>query len=170
MPSLLALVPWQYRIVAYIALALALTGFGFVKGLDYAAGQVAKAERTALQSVIATERKHVAQVASAAASHEVKRAETRVVYRTIEKEVIRYVQSAPPNCQLPAGWVRLHDAAALSAVPAAPGESDAQPSGFTDVDGLVAVVGNYEACAETRQQLVDLQAWLRSIASGYQPE
>ena len=169
MTALLALVPWYYRWGALALLAAALTGFGFIKGLDYAAGQAAKADRAALQNVIVVERKQHAAAASAAAAHEVKRAETRVVYRTIDKEVIRYVQSAPPACQLTAGWVRLHDAAAVSAVPAAPSEPDAQPSGFTDVDGLATVVGNYEACNEARQQLIDLQAWLRSIASGYQP-
>lgn len=169
MTALLSLVPWYYRLLALLALAAALVGFGFVKGLDYASDQTAKTERAALQTIIVVERKQASQVASAAAAHEAKRAETRTIYKTIEKEVIRYVQTVPPACQLSAGWVRLHDAAALSAVPAAPSEPDAQPSGFTDVDGLVTVVGNYEACNETRQQLVDLQAWLRSIASGYQP-
>lgn len=167
MTALLALVPWYYRLLAVVALTVAGSVFGFVKGLDYAGNQADKADRSALQTIIKIERKQASQVASAAAAHEVKRTETRTIYKTIEKEVIRYVQASAPACRLTAGWMRLHDAAALSAVPAAPGESDAAPSSVTDLDALGVVTSNYESCNETRQQLIDLQALLREIGNSY---
>lgn len=48
-----------------------------------------------------------------------------VVYRTINKEVTRYVEKRTGNaaCVLDSEWVRLHDSAATATVPDATGEN-----------------------------------------------
>lgn len=157
-----AVLSWPYRLLALALLATALLGFGYMKGLQHATADADKADSRALLSIIQTERKQQAVTASVSAAHEIAREQTRIVYRTIDKEVIQYAQASSPaaRCQLDAGWVRIHDAAALSRIPDAAGESDAQPSGFTTADGLATVTGNYQSCHETRQQLTDLQGWI----------
>lgn len=164
-------IPWPYRLLAIALLAAALVGFGYVKGLDHAADEAAKADSRALQGVIKIERKQQAISASVSTAHEIAREQTRIVYRMIDKEVIQYVQASTPaaRCQLDAGWVRLHDAAALSRIPGSPGESDAQPTHFTAADGLATVTGNYESCTETRQQLIDLQRWIAEQRAAWMP-
>lgn len=159
---LTAAIPWPYRVLAIALLATALVGFGYVKGLERAAAAADKADVHALQGVIKTGRKQQAVTASVAAEHEAKREQDRVIYRTINHEVIRYVQASTPaaRCQLDVGWLRLHDAAALSTIPGSPGESDAPPSGISASDALETIVGNYETGNETRQQLIDLQHWI----------
>ncbi|MBV8047894.1 MAG: hypothetical protein JO171_12105 [Paludibacterium sp.] len=57
--------------------------------------------------------------ASATAEH------TQIVYRTLTKEVTRYVASHPDACVLPADWLRLHNDAATERVSAAAGTVDA---------------------------------------------
>lgn len=167
--NLTAFIPWPYRILALLALSAALTGFGYVKGLQHAADAAAKTDNRALQTVIKIERKQTAITVSAAAAHEEVRAAARIVYRTIDREVIKYVQTATPSarCQLDAGWVRLHDAAALALVPGAPSESDATPGGITAAEGIATVSNNYETCNDTRTQLIDLQGWVRKQGAAW---
>lgn len=171
MNLLSTLIPWPYRLLALALLAAVLLGFGYVKGLQHAAADAAKSDSRALQSIIKIERKQQAVSASVATAHEAQREKTRIVYRTIDKEVIKYVQASSPAARfrLDAGWVRLHDAAALSRAPGAPGESDAQPTRFTAADGLATVAGNYETCTETRQQLTDLQRWITEQRAAWMP-
>lgn len=157
-----AILPFPYRLFILALLSAALIGFGYVKGLEHAAVDAAKTEIRAAKGTIKTMRAQQAVSASASAAHELVRIQTRTVYKTIDREVIRYVQASAPACRLPAGFVRLHDAAATASIPAAPGESDARPSAITDTDALGIIAGNYETCTETRQQLIDLQGWVRA--------
>lgn len=90
------------------------------------------------------------------------------VIRYVNKEIIKYVQD--PNagkCELPNSWVRIHDTAAspdsLSAVPEASSDSDESASGITDIEALTTITDNYGRCVETREQLISLQEWVRSI-------
>ncbi|TDR82224.1 hypothetical protein [Paludibacterium purpuratum] len=62
---------------------------------------------------------HVDASATATAAH------TQTVYRTITKEVTRYVASNPNSCVLSAGWVRIHNAAAAGQLAASAGAADA---------------------------------------------
>lgn len=155
------LIPWYCRVFVIALFAAALVGFGYVKGLESAAADATKAQLQAAKGTLKKERRQQVITASSAAAHEIARTRIRTVYKTIDREVIQYVKtSAATGCQLPAGWVRLHDAAALARVPGAPGEPDARPSGITATDSLPVITGNYEACSENRQQLIDLQGWI----------
>ena len=83
--------------------------------------------------------------------------------QTVEKEVVRYVESKPLAlaCRLDSEWVRIHDAAA-GAVPESPPGTDAPAGAFTAVTALSAVAANYGACLRTADRLEWLQAWVRS--------
>ncbi|AOD13546.1 hypothetical protein VB151_10065 [Xanthomonas fragariae] len=77
---------------------------------------------------------------------------------TITREIpIDVTQKADAACAIPAGFVRLHDAAA-SGNPAGPtaGDPDAPAAGIT----LSAVANNYTSCHATAAQLSALQDWI----------
>ena len=155
-----------YKLGGSLVIALGMYLAGYATGYRHASTAAERnADRatiTSQQHVIQTERAQQTVTASAAAAHEASAAATRTIYKTIDREVIRYVQASAPVCRLPAGWVRLHDAAALSAIPAAPGEPDAAASPFTTDDALGVVTSNYETCEQTRQQLTGLQGWVKA--------
>ncbi|MFC0155945.1 hypothetical protein ACFFJ4_20825 [Xanthomonas dyei] len=81
---------------------------------------------------------------------------------TITREIPIYVtQKADAACAIPAGFVRLHDAAA-SGNPAGPptGDPDAPATGVT-LSGIAGTVaGNYTRCHATAAQLSALQDWI----------
>ncbi|WP_374576127.1 hypothetical protein [Phenylobacterium sp.] len=91
----------------------------------------------------------------------------QVVYRDLHREIPKHVPpEAVARCDVPAGFVRLHDAAAqgVPAVPDAAGLPDAAASGVGLDTVAAAVVGNYEACNAVRVQLSALQDWVRAQA------
>ncbi|WP_311238392.1 MULTISPECIES: hypothetical protein [unclassified Xanthomonas] len=81
---------------------------------------------------------------------------------TITREIPIYVtQKADAACAIPAGFVRLHDAAA-SGNPAGPpaGDPDAPAAGIT-LSGIAGTVAdNYTSCHATAAQLSALQDWI----------
>ncbi|MGQ5524244.1 hypothetical protein ACUHMQ_13435 [Chitinimonas sp. PSY-7] len=156
------LIPWPYRLVALAGLVLALAAFAYLRGrLDEQASHLAT-KLDQLVGVVRIERQQIDISQQVAASHEQGRAQDRILYKTIEKEVIRYVANPDHTaCRLDRGWVQQHDAAALSALPAATGSADATASDLTSDDALVTVTGNYAACQDNARQLTDLQAWIR---------
>ncbi len=83
--------------------------------------------------------------------------------RTIVKEVPVYVsESADRACAVPAGFVRLHDAAAANLPPpgsAGPADERASPLALSAVTATVA--GNYTECHANAEQLRQLQAYVR---------
>lgn len=86
--------------------------------------------------------------------------------QTIIKEVPTYVTpQADAQCPVPAGFVRLHDAAAANAVPdpGTPGSADAPAPGITLSRIATTVAGNYTTCHETREQLIALQDWVTQM-------
>ena len=86
--------------------------------------------------------------------------------RTIIKEVPVYVSEAADRaCTVPAGFVRLHDAAAASVPPsgsAGPADERAAPVALSAVAATVA--GNYTDCHANAEQLRQLQAYVREHA------
>lgn len=84
---------------------------------------------------------------------------------TITKEVPAHVTAeADARCPVPAGFVRVHDAAARN-LPAGepPGDPDAPAAGVT-LSGVAVTVGrNYGTCHEIREQLIALQAYVASL-------
>lgn len=83
--------------------------------------------------------------------------------RTIIKEVPVYVSEAADRaCTVPAGFVRLHDAAAANVPPsgsAGPADERATPVALSAVAGTVT--GNYTDCHANAEQLRQLQAYVR---------
>jgi len=92
-------------------------------------------------------------------------AKTKVVTETIEKDVIRYVESKPLtlSCTLDATWVRLHDAAAGS-LPNASASTDDPATGPTAATALPTITGNYRTYQEVADRLRGLQAWVKGQA------
>ncbi|MBB4755475.1 hypothetical protein XarjCFBP7653_21010 [Xanthomonas arboricola] len=81
---------------------------------------------------------------------------------TITREIPIYVtQKADAACAIPAGFVRLHDAAA-SGNPAGPatGDPDAPAAGITLSAVASTVADNYTSCHATAEQLSALQDWV----------
>ncbi|MBB4728264.1 hypothetical protein [Xanthomonas arboricola] len=81
---------------------------------------------------------------------------------TITREIPIYVtQKADAACAIPAGFVRLHDAAATGN-PAGPpaGDPDAAAAGVTLSAVASTVADNYTSCHATAAQLSALQDWI----------
>lgn len=155
------LIPWPYRLLAALALISALAGFAYLQGRRHEQDSQLQGQIDSVLRVVRIERAQQAISNQVAAAHEQGRAADRIVYKAIEREVVRYV--ANPDhavCELDRGWVQLHDAAALSRIPDPAGIADAAPSGLTADDALNTVVGNYGACQDNARQLADLQRWV----------
>ncbi|MEA9576935.1 hypothetical protein [Xanthomonas campestris] len=81
---------------------------------------------------------------------------------TITREIPIYVtKKADAACAIPAGFVRLHDAAATGN-PAGPstGDPDAPAAGITLSAVAGTVADNYTSCHSTAAQLSALQDWI----------
>ncbi|CEG14893.1 Lipoprotein [Xanthomonas citri pv. citri] len=127
-------------------------------------------------SIARTERKQALDAKAAAiAERDSARASTKTVVEyvdrvqivreagaTITREIPIYVtQKADAACAIPAGFVRLHDAAATGN-PAGPpaGDPDAPAAGIT-LSGIAGTVAdNYTSCHATAAQLSSLQDWI----------
>ena len=84
---------------------------------------------------------------------------------TITREIpIHVTAKADAACPVPAGFVRVHDAAAqgVSLDPAA-GDPDAPVPGLALSGVADAVARNYTTCHETAAQLTALQDWVRGL-------
>ncbi|OQS42353.1 hypothetical protein [Chromobacterium haemolyticum] len=110
---------WKLIVAGLVLAAVAWLGWDFSqRGAERDAAQ-AKAKQA--QFVLAAKAKQDAVSAKVDASATATAQHTQVVYRTINKEVTKYVETHPASCTLPAGWVQLHNAAALGQLPDATG-------------------------------------------------
>lgn len=93
--------------------------------------------------------------------------------QTIIKQVPVYVSAeADRACAVPAGFVRLHDAAAASLpAPDPAGAADARPAGIALSTVAATVAGNYTACNVNAEQLKSLLELLRDyqVRAGQAP-
>ena len=160
------LIPRPYRWLAIAALAVALTGLGWVKGAGHVQSQWdAAVHQQTLQ--IAAVRQRQAEATVQVVTRYVDR--VRVVREkgdTIIKEVPIYVPvQADAACTINRGFVRLHDAAAAGELPEPARDPDAAAAGvaLSAVAGTVAA--NYQTCHENAEQLRALQAWVREMES-----
>ena len=78
--------------------------------------------------------------------------------KTIIKEVPIYVPADSPS--LPPGFRVLHDAAATGELPDPARIADAAP--VPAQDAAETIVSNYGTCAETAEQVIALQDWIRA--------
>lgn len=81
-----------------------------------------------------------------------------VKWRTKNVEIIKLV---PSVCELPNGWVHVHDRSAQGRDADPARAIDDTPSGVEDVEAIGTVVENYASCHENREQLLALQRWIR---------
>ncbi len=147
---------------------------GFCLGQSYEAGRQRGRELKAAneslrgaQTVVATQasdnaRAQVAGQISAIAQSRIQRETANLV-----REVPAYVSpKAAAACTLNPGFVRLYDRSAALAgavLPSggfAPGQPNDAPSGLDLAAVTGVLVENNGACASTRKQLIDLQAWI----------
>ena len=153
---------WQ-RLVIYgllIAGVLAASaGWGYMKGVErlyaYQAKQATQAVKIVVKQGEATERVVTRYVKV--------KGTTQVVTQTVEKEVVRYVETNPGPC-LDAEWRRLHDTAAANTLPETTPRADDPGGAPTAAQALEAVTGSYAACHRTADRLEALQAWVRAQA------
>lgn len=143
------------------ALAAAFGAFCWFKGnehgtqklIDYQAAQAIEATRINTARAKATVQVVTKYVEVAG--------KTQVVTETIEKEVVKYADANPGYC-LDAGWRRLHDSAALNAVPGPGQPPDAAGGAPRAAEAIETVTDNYAACHRTADRLDALQAWVRA--------
>ena len=84
------------------------------------------------------------------------------VTQTITKEVPVYVtEKSDAACVIPVGFVRIHDAAATSAVPATAAGDNERPSGVALSAVAETVTFNYGASYKIREQLNACRSWIR---------
>lgn len=162
----MSLIPWPYRLLALAALAVALIGFGWVKGAGHVQTQWdAAVQQQTLQA--AATRETQAQATVKVVTEYVDR--IRVIREkgdTIIKEVPVYVPvQADAACTINRGFVRLHDAAASGELPEPTGDADAAAAGIALSAVAGTVAANYQTCHENAEQLRALQAWVSAIPS-----
>ncbi|MCL4778931.1 MAG: hypothetical protein KJ049_01970 [Gammaproteobacteria bacterium] len=162
----MTLIPWPYRLLALAALAVALIGFGWVKGAGHVQARWdAAVQQQSLQTAAVRERQ--AQATVKVVTEYVDR--FRVVREkgdAIVKEVPVYVPvEADAACTINRGFVRLHDAAAAGELPKPAGDADAPAAGLALSAVAGTVAGNYQSCHENAEQLRALQAWVREMAA-----
>ena len=162
----MSLIPWPYRLLALAALAVALIGFGWVKGAGHVQARWdAAVQQQTLQATAIRERQALATVK--VVTEYVDR--VRVVRETgdtIIKEVPVYVPvQTDAACTINRGFVRLHDGAAANALPESAGDADAAAPGLALSTVAATVAANYQTCHENAEQLKALQVWVSEMAS-----
>ena len=160
----MTLIPWPYRLLALVLLAVALLGFGWIKGAEHVQAQWdAVVQQQTLQA--ATVRQKQAEATVKVVTQYVDR--VRVVREkgdTIIKEVPVYVPvQADAACTINRGFVRLHDAAAAGELPEPARDADAAAAGIALSAVAGTVAANYQTCHESAEQLRALQAWVREV-------
>ena len=160
----MSLIPWPYRLLALAALAVALIGFGWVKGAGHVQARWdAAVQQQTLQATAVRERQALATVK--VVTEYVDR--VRIVREkadTIVKEVPVYVPvQADAACTINRGFVRLHDAAAAGELPEPAQDADAAAAGIALSAVAGTVAANYQTCHETAEQLRALQGWVREM-------
>jgi hypothetical protein len=90
---------------------------------------------------------------------------------TITKEIPVYVTAkADARCDVPAGFVSVHDAAAQNVPLGEPaGDPDAPAAGITLSGVARTVAGNYAACHAIREQLIGLQDYVSGLQALERP-
>ena len=163
------LIPRPYRWLAIAALAVALTGLGWVKGAGHVQSQWdAAVHQQTLQ--IAAVRQRQAEATVQVVTRYVDRVRViREKGETIIKEVPVYVPvQADAACTINRGFVRLHDAAAAGELPEPARDADAAAAGIALSAVAGTVAANYQACHENAEQLRALHAWVREVRAAEQ--
>ena len=152
-----------YLIIGALLAFIAVAVGGFFEGYHYKTLADASATAAAEKAVIV--QTETADQITANAVTIATQDQLRIQDFTLTQlvEVPVYVTKiSDSRCAVPRGFVRLHDSAAggMSPVPLGAGQFDDDPSGIALSAVADTVAGNYGQCRQTRQQLIDLQAWI----------
>lgn len=161
MNLLLSAIPWPYKLLAAAALAVALVGFGWVKGMYYAHDKFVAATSQQSQQVAAIKQRQAEATVKVVTEYVDRVQVVRERGAEIVKEVPVYVPFST-TCDLPGGFRLLHDAAARGELPDPAGIADAAPVAAQDT--AATVTDNYQQCRENTEQLTALQAWVVEMA------
>ncbi|MDR2014618.1 MAG: hypothetical protein LBP99_03215 [Azoarcus sp.] len=161
----MSVIQWPYRMLALAALAVALLGFGWIKGARHVQAQWDTAIASQVLQV-ATVRQRQAEATVKVVTEYIDR--VRIVHEkgdTIIKEVPVYVPvQADAACRINRGFVRLHDAAAANELPETASDADAPTANLALSAVAATVADNYRICHENAEQLRALQAWIQEMA------
>ena len=156
----MTLIAWPYRLLALIALAVALLGFGWVKGAAHVQAQWDAAVQQQTLQVVALRQKQAEATVKVVTQYVDRVRIVREKGKTIIQEVPVYVPvQADASCAINRGFVRLHDAAAAGELPEPARAVDAAAAGIALSAVAGTVAANYQICHENAEQLRALQAW-----------
>jgi hypothetical protein len=81
----------------------------------------------------------------------------------IIQKVPEYItKESDAKCDVPNGFVVLHDSASKNEIPNTTSSSNGEASGVALSTVATTVVGNYTTCHEVREQLKSLQDWVKN--------
>lgn len=161
----------MYRMLIALAVSAAIFGSGFRVStwrsdavINDMRAEAAQNQMLAVQRALDIENLQDQLSAAADTNFALANREVEVVYKQIEKEVIRYVQTDNAvDCGIDNVGVRVHDIAATGRVPTiseASSSPDAATSGVTNAELIHTVASNYKSCRQTGQQLERLIQWV----------
>ena len=162
-PFLNTVVPLPYRILAMVLLIISVAGFGYVKGYSHAENKyelekekfAADSERKFNELLIKKNKVDI-QVVTEYLEKKVYITKWRERNESLIDEIpIRTV------CDLPNGWVSIHNSSANGIHADTTSASDGTPSGINTSEALGGIVENYGTCHETAEKLKALQKWIR---------
>lgn len=144
--------------IAISLAALAACALSWSLGADHIKAKW-DAEKAALaEEALKRERKDQSVADAVGAKAAAAAVKERVVYKTLIKEIPKYVES---DCDLSGGFRVLHDAASAGAVPDTGASGvDAAPVAAQVV--AETVIENYEACRDNERRLGALQEIIRN--------
>lgn len=148
---------WAAKLGLYAVVAALFIGIGFSLGKNYQSGIERKAENKEVAQVIQKNDSLQDTADKVGQDHVVYKDRVVTEYKTIYKDVIRYVQkenSSSNAVLLPPEWVCLHDRAVRSAN----GETQA----------AAGTSGNVDACAQAKDAPVKSGDALEVITENYQ--
>jgi hypothetical protein len=162
-PFLGSVVPLPYKILAMALLAASIAGFSYVKGYSHAEN---KYEAEKAKFLADSERKYNDLLIKK------NKVDIQIVTEYVEKKVyitkwrernVGVIDEIPIRtvCDLPHGWVHIHNSSANGLHADTTSAADGTPSGINTSDALRGIVQNYGTCHETAEQLKSLQKWVR---------
>jgi hypothetical protein len=162
-PFLGSVVPLPYRILAIVLLVIAVAGFGYVKGYSHAENKyelekakfLANSERTYNELLIKKNKVDIQVVTEYL--------EKKVYITKWRERNVSVIDEIPIRtvCDLPNGWVHIHNSSANGLHADTSSAADGTPSGINTSEALGGIVQNYGTCHETAEQLKSLQKWVR---------
>lgn len=157
------MIPMPYRLLAIAACAVGLYWLGHTSG----AARVQERWDAAVAKQAAVDAQASAASAAVTTVEVVKYVDRVRLVReradTVVKEIPSYVSpAADAACTVPAGFVRVHDAAARAEDAGPAGGDDDAATGIALSAVTETVAGNYGTCNLIREQLIGLQGWIEA--------